>query len=97
MVNSKNKSRGLYFSKALFEGLIFGGAFGGAYIWRVFCVTSLGGLFSELYRTSCNMQRSGHIQSKPIQSFHKDVLNEQEKMVFSWSSEMDSGCYYLNR
>ena len=25
--NSKNKSRGLYFSKALFEGLIFGGAY----------------------------------------------------------------------
>ena len=28
--NSENKPRGLYFSKALFEGLIFGGA----YIWR---------------------------------------------------------------
>ena len=25
--NSENKSRGLYFSKALFEGLIFGGAY----------------------------------------------------------------------
>ena len=25
--NSENKHRGLYFSKALFEGLIFGGAF----------------------------------------------------------------------
>ena len=28
--NSENKPRGLYFSKALFEGLIFGGT----YIWR---------------------------------------------------------------
>ena len=29
----KNKPRGLYFSKALFEGLIFGGViFGGAYL-----------------------------------------------------------------
>ena len=28
--NSENKSRDLYFSKTLFEGLIFGGA----YIWR---------------------------------------------------------------
>ena len=26
--NSENKPRGLYFSKALFEGLIFGGAYG---------------------------------------------------------------------
>ena len=26
-VNSENKPRGLYFSKALFEGLIFGGAY----------------------------------------------------------------------
>ena len=25
--NSENKPRGLYFSKALFEGLIFGGAY----------------------------------------------------------------------
>ena len=25
--NSKNKPRGVYFSKALFEGLIFGGAY----------------------------------------------------------------------
>jgi len=33
--NSENKPRGLYFSKALFEGLIFGGAiFGGAYLQR---------------------------------------------------------------
>ena len=31
--NSENKSRGLYFSKALFEGLIFGGA----YIRRGLC------------------------------------------------------------
>ena len=29
-VNSKNKPRGLYFSKTLFEGLIFGGVC----IWR---------------------------------------------------------------
>ena len=27
MVNSENKPRGLYFSTALFEGLIFGGAY----------------------------------------------------------------------
>ena len=31
--NSENKPRGLYFSKALFEGLILGGA----YIWRGLC------------------------------------------------------------
>ena len=29
-INSENKPRGLYFSKALFEELIFGGA----YLWR---------------------------------------------------------------
>ena len=96
---SENKPRSLYFSKALFEWFIFGGAYirrglstegnlrfkidwaslivaikftvfallyfvfegnfqvqapGGAYIWRGdltegFCVTSLGGLFSEFY------------------------------------------------
>ena len=33
--NSKNKPRGLYFSKALFEGLIFGGA----YVRREICVS----------------------------------------------------------
>ena len=88
--NSKKKPLGLYFSKALFEGLILGGAylrrdiciskliglalqlevnlpfllcftlhlrailqvqapggliFGGAILWRVFCVTGLGGLY----------------------------------------------------
>ena len=32
--NSENKPRGLYFSKALFEGLIFGGA----YVRREICV-----------------------------------------------------------
>ena len=32
--NSKNKPQGLYFSKALFEGLIFGGA----YIRRGLCM-----------------------------------------------------------
>ena len=31
--NSENKPPGLYFSKALFKGLILGGG-GGAYIWR---------------------------------------------------------------
>ena len=30
LYNSENKPRGLYFSKTLFEGLIFGGA----YVWR---------------------------------------------------------------
>ena len=35
--NSENKPRGLYFSKALFEGLIFGGA----NLWRVIDWASL--------------------------------------------------------
>ena len=34
MSDDKNKLRGLYFSKALFEGLIFGGA----YLQREICV-----------------------------------------------------------
>ena len=34
-VNTENKPRGLYFSKALFEGLIFGGA----YLRREICVS----------------------------------------------------------
>ena len=33
-LNSENKARGLYFSKALFEGVIFGEA----YVWREICV-----------------------------------------------------------
>ena len=33
-LNSENKPRGLYFSKALFEGVIFGEA----YVWREICV-----------------------------------------------------------
>ena len=38
--NSENKPRGLYFSKAVFEWLIFGGLiFGGAYLWREICVS----------------------------------------------------------
>ena len=32
-VNSESKPWGLYFSKAIFEGLIFGGA----YVWRGLC------------------------------------------------------------
>ena len=39
--------RGLYFSKALFEGLIFGGAgliFEGAYVWREIYVSQSVGL-----------------------------------------------------
>jgi len=39
-VNSENKPRGLYFSKALFEGLIFGGA----YLRREICVSKSIGL-----------------------------------------------------
>ena len=38
--NSENKPRGLYFSKAVFEGLIFGGA----YLWREICVPKSIGL-----------------------------------------------------
>ena len=42
--NSESKPRGLYFSKALFEGLIFGGA----YLWREICVSKLIGLALQL-------------------------------------------------
>ena len=38
--NSENKPRGLYFSKAIFEGLIFEGAF----LWREICVSKSIGL-----------------------------------------------------
>ena len=38
--NSENKPWGLYFSKALFEGLIFGGA----YVRREICVSKSTGL-----------------------------------------------------
>ena len=41
LYNSENKPRGLYFSKALFERFIFGGAYtavGGAYLGREICV-----------------------------------------------------------
>ena len=38
--NFENKPRGLYFSKALFEGLIFGGA----YLPREICVSNSIGL-----------------------------------------------------
>ena len=61
---------GLYLERG-FKGGFFALRVWGAYIWR--------GLFLEFYGISCNMQRSGHIQSKPIRSFHKDVLNVQEK------------------
>ena len=36
--------RGLYFSKALFEGIIFGWAYGGAYLRREICVSKSIGL-----------------------------------------------------
>ena len=40
MDQSKNKPRGLYFSKVLFEGLFLEGPiFGGAYLRREICVT----------------------------------------------------------
>ena len=42
--NSENKPWGLYFSKALFEGLIFGGA----YLWREICVSKSIGLALKL-------------------------------------------------
>ena len=43
--NSENKPQGLYFSKAGFEGLIFGGLiFEGAYLWREICVSKSIGL-----------------------------------------------------
>ena len=61
---------GLYLERG-FKGGFFALRVWGAYIWR--------GLFLEFYGISCNMQRSGHIQSKPIRSFQKDVLNVQEK------------------
>ena len=35
--NSEKKPRGLHFSKASFEGLIFGGDFGGAFIQKGLC------------------------------------------------------------
>ena len=38
--DSENKPRGLYFSKALFEGVIFGGA----YVWREICASKSIGL-----------------------------------------------------
>ena len=39
-LNSENKPRGLYFSKTIFEGLIFGGT----YLWREICVSKSIGL-----------------------------------------------------
>ena len=47
--NSENKPRGLYISKALFEGLIFGGA----HVRREICVSKLIGLafsWKKIYR-----------------------------------------------
>ena len=47
--NSENNRRGLYFTKALFEGLIFGGA----YLRREICVSKSIGLaysWKEIYR-----------------------------------------------
>ena len=44
-VKFQNKPRGLYFSKALFEGLIFGGGiFEGAYLRREICISKPIGL-----------------------------------------------------
>ena len=44
--NSENKPQGLYFTKALFEGLIFWGGlmYGGAYLRRKICVSKSIGL-----------------------------------------------------
>ena len=43
--NSENKPRGLYFSNALFKGLILEGLiFVGAYLRREICVSKLTGL-----------------------------------------------------
>ena len=43
--NSENKARGLYFSKALFEGLFLEGPiFGGAYVRTEICVSKSIGL-----------------------------------------------------
>ena len=42
--NPENKPRGLHFSKALFEGLVFGGA----YLWREICVSKSIGLALRL-------------------------------------------------
>ena len=36
--------RGLYFSKALFEGIVFGGAYEGAYLRREICISKSIGL-----------------------------------------------------
>ena len=48
-VNSENKPRGLYFSKVLFEGLIFGGAYiRTAYLRREICVSKSIGLALQL-------------------------------------------------
>ena len=50
--NSQNKPRGLYFSKVLFKGLIFGRAFSlysdGAYLRREICVSKSVGLALQL-------------------------------------------------
>ena len=37
-------SWGLYFSKALFEGIVFGGAYEGAYLRREICISKSIGL-----------------------------------------------------
>ena len=47
-INSKNKPRSLYFSKSLFERLVFGGT----YIWREICASKSTGLaytWKEIY------------------------------------------------
>ena len=40
---------GLYFSKALFEGIVFGGAYEGAYLRREICVSKSIGLALYYY------------------------------------------------
>ena len=55
--NSENKHQGLYFSKAFFEVLIFGGS----YIWREICVSKsvrliLGGKFASQNRLGHSLQ-----------------------------------------
>ena len=50
-LHSENKPQSLYFSKALFEGFIFGGA----YLWREICISKSIGLtysWNEIYHFS---------------------------------------------
>ena len=48
-IKFRNRRQVLYFSKALFEGLIFGGA----YVWREICI-------SKLIRLACSGKEIYH-------------------------------------